>query len=373
VQAAGCQRVRDIKGDVTVTYFDAALAWRRIARLATGVGFILVGALLAGCETGGSLFGGSLLAANETPPAEQAQPPQTPVARIALAPVIGAPDQVSKELSSQLTAALEKQRVSVAPDREAKADYMLRGYIVAARDKSSIKVSYIWDVTDPSGKRVNRVTGEEVLAAVNPKDPWASVTPAVTQAIADKTGASLGTWISSQGAAVASGTGSTSGPAAVGAPRNQARVQSASGTNDGGARTASAPATSSATTASIGRSDELVAVVPPVTGAPGDGNNALATALQGELQRNGVAMSDRPGSYKVEGKVTMSQPKDGKQAIQIDWRVRDPQGKSLGTVSQKNEIPQGSLDGTWGKTADAAASAAAQGIIKLLPQPKSTN
>ena len=63
--------------------------------------------------------------------------------------------------------------------------------------------------------------------------------------------------------------------------------------------------------------------------------------------------------------------KEGKQAIQIDWRVKDPQGKALGTVSQKNEIPEGSLDGTWGKTADAAAAAAAQGIVKLLPQPTS--
>ena len=47
----------------------------------------------------------------------------------------------------------------------------------------------------------------------------------------------------------------------------------------------------------------------------------------------------------------------------------DPTGKKLGTVSQKNEVPQGSLDGSWGKTADAAAAAAAQGIVKLLPQP----
>ena len=64
----------------------------------------------------------------------------------------------------------------------------------------------------------------------------------------------------------------------------------------------------------------------------------------------------------------MGQGKDGKQPIQIDWNVNDPKGKKLGTVSQKNEVPQGSLDGAWGKTADAAAAAAAQGIVKLLPQ-----
>ena len=53
--------------------------------------------------------------------------------------------------------------------------------------------------------------------------------------------------------------------------------------------------------------------------------------------------------------------------------MRDPQGKKLGTVSQKNEIPEGSLDGAWGKTAEQAAGAAAQGIVKLLPQPKAIN
>ena len=52
------------------------------------------------------------------------------------------------------------------------------------------------------------------------------------------------------------------------------------------------------------------------------------------------------------------------------WQVVDPAGRKLGTVSQKNSIPQGSLNGAWGKTADAAASAASQGIIKLLPKTK---
>src|SRR5262245_52606326 len=64
----------------------------------------------------------------------------------------------------------------------------------------------------------------------------------------------------------------------------------------------------------------------------------------------------------------MGAAKEGKQPIQIEWLVRDPQGKKLGTVSQRNEIPEGSLDGSWGKTAEQAAGAAAQGILKLLPQ-----
>ena len=96
------------------------------------------------------------------------------------------------------------------------------------------------------------------------------------------------------------------------------------------------------------------------------------SAIQRELTKNGVPLTSAasPQTYKVEGKVVMGAGKDGKQPIQIDWNVLDPKGKKLGTVSQKNEVPQGSLDGSWGKTADMAAAAAAQGIVKLLPQQK---
>jgi Mrp family chromosome partitioning ATPase len=129
------------------------------------------------------------------------------------------------------------------------------------------------------------------------------------------------------------------------------------------------PAAARTTTASLPSTGDVAAIVPAVTGAPGDGNTALSSALQRELSRQGVTMANRPGtSYRIEGKVALGQGQAGKQTIQIDWLVRDPQGRSLGTVSQKNEIPEGSLDGSWGNTADAAAGAAAQGILKLLPQ-----
>jgi hypothetical protein len=356
-----------------VTYFDAASARRSIKQYAAAAAIIFSGAGLAGCETGSSIFGGSV-ASGETPVLAQTAVTAAPVAKIALAPVIGAPDPVSKQLVSQLTGAMEKQRVSIAPDRDAKADYMLRGYIVAARDKSNTKVSYIWDVTDPTGKRVNRVTGEEVVASTNPKDPWASVSAAVTQNIADKTASQLGTWLPSQkGAAVASGgSSSSSTPAAVGGPTASPVATQSAGDSD--SEKPQRAAVSSTSTASIARSGDVAAVVPSVTGAPGDGNAALAAALQGELSRQGVAVTELAASaYRVEGKVIIGAAKEGKQAIQIDWRVKDPQGKALGTVSQKNEIPEGSLDGTWGKTADAAAAAAAQGIVKLLPQQRASN
>lgn len=340
---------------------DTAAAWCVRKPIALAALVALVAAGLGGCETGSNLFGAN--GPGGASVAEQAQPAQpAPVAssKVAVAPIIGAPDAVAKQLQSQLTGAAEKQRIALAASPADKADYTLRGYIVAAREKSGTKVSYIWDVTDPAGKRVNRITGEEI-APGSGKDPWATVTPPITQAIADKTAAALATWLPTQ-----------KGVPVAAAPAGGAASASAAG-NAAPTQTAAAKPVSAATTGSI-TTGSVSAVVPSVTGAPGDGGAALTGAIQRELAKSGVQLAGAgaAGAYKVEGKVAVGEGKDGKQPIQIDWHVKDPAGKKLGTVSQKNEVPQGSLDGAWGKTADMAASAAAQGILKLLPQ-QSTN
>src|SRR5262249_56278791 len=88
------------------------------------------------------------------------------------------------------------------------------------------------------------------------------------------------------------------------------------------------------TTGSISSDGPLSAVIPNVTGAPGDGSSSLASALQRELSSKGITLANKAGAtaYRVEGTVTMGQAKEGKQPIQIEWLVRDPQGKKLGTV-----------------------------------------
>ena len=276
--------------------------------------------------------------------------------------MIGPPQNVSSQLQSQLGADIERQNIRVAKTPTDKAEYTLRGYVVSSLDKKTkkVKISYIWDVTDTTGKGVHRVSGEESVTAGNSQDPWAAVSPTVIQSISSKTVASLTSWLPSQSSspAVASNTtGST--PAA---PVASAPVQTAS----------TAPAT---VTGSIAKPGAVSARVPSVVGAPGDGSSSLSGALKRELTRNGVTLSQTPSrsTYTVTGKVALGPAKDGMQPITIDWNVSDPDGKKLGTVSQKNSVPQGSLDGAWGKTADAAAAAAAQGIVKLLPKSTQTS
>jgi hypothetical protein len=346
---------------------------------------------LAGCETGSNLLGGA--GDSSAPQAGLANPITPPpgnsqTAKLEIAPVIGAPENISRDLQAQLTTAIERNKISVARGPSGKGEYTLRGYVVAAREKTGSKISYIWDLTDQTGKRANRITGEEISVGSASADPWSTVSPQIVQNIADKTAAQIATWhqatagtpVASNAALPGSAAAANAATQAVTTAGGQAPAAAAIAKN--AVATATTPAATTAaltqgaataaTTGSIETPGASITTVPLVTGAPGDGSQSLTTAIQRELTKNGVALTNTPAgpAYKVEGKVVMGQGKDGKQPIQIDWNVLDPKGKKLGTVSQKNEVPQGSLDGTWGKTADVAAAAAAQGIVKLLPANK---
>lgn len=371
------------------TLNSASANFRTMHRKSAGksaIAILMVAFGVAGCESASNVLsnGGATPQTSLTSPSTQ--PGSAQMARIQIAPIIGSPETVARDLQTQLTSSLERNRISVATTPSATSEYTLRGYIVAARETSGSKISYIWDVTDQAGKRVNRVTGEE-MASGGAKDPWSSVTPAVIQRIADKTATQIASWLpgGSAGVPIASASpvaGSTPGSLASNA--TTAATGSSSPNTVPRAAQPAAPAAVAAlpptqpatqTTGSIEPTGPVTTMVPTVVGAPGDGSTTLTSAIQRELSKNGVSLTSAASqsTYRVEGKVAMGEARDGKQPITIDWNVVDPTGKKLGTVSQKNEVPQGSLDGSWGKTADAAAAAAAQGILKLLPQNKAVN
>ncbi|MEZ5844089.1 MAG: hypothetical protein R3D27_10225 [Hyphomicrobiaceae bacterium] len=356
-----------------MTTIDAAVARRASWRAALGLSTILVAGGLAGCGSSSNILGGEQAAVAPPPLAAtgSAAQPAKSGRRIALSPVIGAPEQVAQQIASALNASAGRQNVVIVGANEP-AEFTLRGYIVAAAERSGTKVSYIWDVSSPTGQRVNRITGEETIKGAAAKDPWASVSPAIVQTIADKTAGSLSTWLISQPASAAPAV-----PVASAAPAAPPSAAGAQPTPTLSApRVASAAPTAAQATASLPKATgPASAFVPKVVGAPGDGSTALARALQEELQRNGIALAAQPSTaaHKVEGKVAMGQPKDGQQTIKIDWVLTKPDGSFGGQVTQNNAIPAGSLDGAWGPTAGEAAKAAAKGLIELIAKPTATN
>ena len=262
--------------------------------------------------------------------------------KIAVAPIIGTTPEVAQQLSDALVAAGSDRGLTIVP-AGSKANYTLRGYLIATSEGKGSKITYIWDVNDAGGQRVARVSGEQVVTGRAGGDPWANVdstatrggTRAMTCAARRPRGA---------GAASAGAAASDAAPTATATPPPPARPVAAPKANG--------------------------VVVAPVSGAPGDGTRSLTTALKKRLYAGGVKLANGTTAnvYMVKGTVSLADASGGKQSIRIDWQVLDPSGKKLGTVSQQNTIPKGSLNGPWGAIADAAAGAAANGIIKLLPK-----
>jgi hypothetical protein len=293
-------------------------------------------ACLAGCGGGGSsgmsgLLSGASGIFGSSP-------------KLSVAPIIGAPANVSADLTKALIAAGKDRNLTLTPGTSGE-EYVLRGYLIATPEKRGSKISYIWDVTDAKGTRVTRVSGEEMVSKGSRSKPWSGVDATVIRTIAAKT--------TSQLAAKLPGGRSSSSTAA--API---------------AATTAAATTAAAPTRTAKKAGPTKVLVAPVTGAPGDGRRSLPTALKKRLYKGGFKLANAASGpiYTVKGTVRLTSTSGGKESIKISWKVLDPNGKTLGTVTQQNTIPKGSLNGPWGAIADAAAGAAADGIIKLLPK-----
>jgi hypothetical protein len=264
--------------------------------------------------------------------------------RMDLAPIVGAPPDIAKQFAQELAAAGTGNKLTITPDGTG-SPYTLKGYLVATSEKKGAKISYILDITDTKGQRVGRVSGEQLIAGRSGADPWSGVDSAALHGLAVK--------IAPQIAASLSGGGSPPPVASGPAP------------------SASAPETPAAAPAARAAKGPVTTIVAPVSGAPGDGTKSLTAAIKKRLYAKGVKLAtvQTGNTYTVKGIVSVTDGSGGKQSIRIDWQVLDPNGKRVGTVSQQNNIPKGSLDGPWGAVADAAAGAAADGIVKLLPKP----
>jgi hypothetical protein len=124
------------------------------------------------------------------------------------------------------------------------------------------------------------------------------------------------------------------------------------------------------TTASTNNPNVQPVVTITVSGTTGDGNTSLKHAVAKELAEKGVGVAEKAAlAYRVEGAVALGPAKEGKQSIDIEWTVRKSSGKRIGTVSQRNEVSTGALDGEWGVTAKQAAGGAARGIVWLIASP----
>jgi len=106
-----------------------------------------------------------------------------------------------------------------------------------------------------------------------------------------------------------------------------------------------------------------------VAGAPGDGDNSLATSLTAILKHQDIELVDAANGkpdVDVDCDVKLDPVQGNKQHVKIVWHVDRASGGEIGQVAQENDIPHGQLNGAWGDVAYSVAMGAADGIMQLV-------
>ncbi len=105
-----------------------------------------------------------------------------------------------------------------------------------------------------------------------------------------------------------------------------------------------------------------------VTGAPGDGDRALARAMRARIPETGDLLVDRAAGadFLLRGTVKITDEPGGAQQVEIHWLVADRAGRTAGDVAQGHDIPHGTLDRYWGDVAGVVADEAAGGVHEVI-------
>ena len=105
------------------------------------------------------------------------------VNKMDLAPIVGAPPDIGKNLAQEMVTAAGANKLTLTPDGSG-SPYTLRSYLVATSEKKGAKISYILDVSDAKGQRVTRVSGEQLVPGRKGSDPWSGVDGAALRSLA---------------------------------------------------------------------------------------------------------------------------------------------------------------------------------------------
>ena len=120
----------------------------------------------------------------------------------------------------------------------------------------------------------------------------------------------------------------------------------------------------------VGTPEQPLILIPEVAGAPGDGRRTLQRSMAYVLDKRGLKVAEREApdatpTLVLKGVMTVK-THDGTSQVAIAWNLTRPDGTTVGTVNQANDVPAGLLEGAWGDIAFAIADAAADGIAELV-------
>lgn len=116
-----------------------------------------------------------------------------------------------------------------------------------------------------------------------------------------------------------------------------------------------------------------------VTGAPGDGDHALALDVKRDLPKLGIVIVDKAADadFLVGGAVSVKPngKSTGTDTVELEWTVKTRNGQFIGKVSQLHDLQPSEMTPYWGDVAAAAAQQAALGLKQVItngtPKPPS--
>ena len=244
---------------------------------------------------------------------------------VSIAPIEGLPRATAEKLGPAMASALQEREIAASEKTASIGSYQLVGRIQAmAPSQGKAALVVLWELRDPSGQRV----GERAERVDAPSDDWDAGSEDAVARLAAASAAQVAALLQDE------------------AP---------SETETGGR-----------TRLAIGA----------ITGAPGDGDQALVNSITEILKKQDLAIVSDPqakADLVLDADIAVAKPKGGKQNVKIVWHVRRKDGAEIGTVGQENDVPAGLLDGAWGDVAYMVAVSAQEGIMELVargaPQP----
>ncbi len=245
-------------------------------------------------------------------------------------PLEGAPPPYDERVARLVAQALVNIDISATNEPDEDALFVLKGVAQAASDSQGTTTNIRWDVANEEGSTLLSLQVEDVAPYMANGDPWDALDLNSLKRLAEKTAD------------------------AVEASREQLETAALA-----------APSQTTSTAESPGR-----LAIGAISGAPGDGNDALATALAQVMKQYRVTVEPNPGPgiYLATASIAVVDKDAETQTVRIDWRLSGPGGQNYGLVEQENDVPRGSLAANWGDVAVYAAAGAGDGIVALMQQ-----
>jgi hypothetical protein len=114
-------------------------------------------------------------------------------AKFAFTELSNAPSELVQAMTNEIRRHAAKRRLNIVAEGDPAAVYIVKGYISAIGDDQGALLVYVWDVLDRDGKRLRRISGQQVGGGAK-TDPWGGITAETMQVAAREVVDELRAW-----------------------------------------------------------------------------------------------------------------------------------------------------------------------------------